>query len=366
MSNNTVKFVKEDSSTKKKVVPLLTLFVLIFGINLTPVQSLLIEGSAAVGAAVGGGVAVIVGVSNLHQIHEGHVGLYYRGGALTDRVTEPGWHMKAPFDHVIEVQTTVQSDSVLDIPCGTSGGVVIRFGKIEVVNRLKKELALETVRNYTASYDRLWIYDKVHHEMNQFCSSHTLREIYIDLFSTIDERLKEALQSACDVWAPGIEIIAVRVTKPVLPREIEENFRQTEEEKAKLLRAIESQRVTEKEAETARMKARMEAEQSAEVSAIRVQQELKEKEGAKRVAAIEAEIMLNRQRAEAEANALFAKMLAETNKELLTPEYLTLRTVEELGKGTRTYFGPSIPTTLLDAGSFASAFKNLAVPSLTN
>jgi erlin len=34
------------------------------------------------------------------------------------------------------VQSTMQTDEVLNIPCGTSGGVVIYFDKIEVVNIL--------------------------------------------------------------------------------------------------------------------------------------------------------------------------------------------------------------------------------------
>ena len=68
------------------------------------------------------------------------------------------------------------------MPCGTQGGVVIFFEQIEVVNRLKKEEAWATVKNYTVSYDKTWIYDKIHHEINQFCSKHTLTEVYIDLF----------------------------------------------------------------------------------------------------------------------------------------------------------------------------------------
>ena len=38
--------------------------------------------------------------------------------------------------------------------CGTSGGVVINFGKIEVVNRLKEELVYETIKNYTVYHER--------------------------------------------------------------------------------------------------------------------------------------------------------------------------------------------------------------------
>jgi len=39
------------------------------------------------------------------------------------------------------MQVTVQTDTVKNIPCGTSGGVMIKFDKIEVVNRLKKDYA---------------------------------------------------------------------------------------------------------------------------------------------------------------------------------------------------------------------------------
>jgi hypothetical protein len=40
--------------------------------------------------------------------------------------------MKMPFITTMsQVQVTVQTDSVTNIPCGTSGGVLINFGKIE-------------------------------------------------------------------------------------------------------------------------------------------------------------------------------------------------------------------------------------------
>jgi hypothetical protein len=91
------------------------------------------------------------------------------------------------------IQVNVQTDLVRNIPCGTSGGVVITFDKIEVVNRLKKESVYQTIKNYTSNYDKIWIYDKIHHEINQFCSKHTLMEIYIELFDKLDEELIIAL-----------------------------------------------------------------------------------------------------------------------------------------------------------------------------
>ena len=62
----------------------------------------------------------------------GYRGVYWRGGALLSAVTRPGFHMKMPFITTMsQVQVTVQTDSVTNIPCGTSGGVLINFGKIE-------------------------------------------------------------------------------------------------------------------------------------------------------------------------------------------------------------------------------------------
>ena len=97
----------------------------------------------------------------LHKVDEGNVGIYYSGGALLQTYTEPGYHLKLPYvTTMYQVQVTVQTDAVTDIPCGTSGGVLITFGKIEVVNRLKKDTVLATVKNYTVDYDKLWIFDR--------------------------------------------------------------------------------------------------------------------------------------------------------------------------------------------------------------
>lgn len=143
------------------------------------------------------------------------------------------------------VQVTLQTDEVKNVPCGTSGGVMIYFDRIEVVNVLdansgryntnfaytcllyflkKIFLVYNMVRNYTADYDRALIFNKVHHELNQFCSVHTLHEVYIDLFDQIDENLKTALQKDLNEIAPGLSILAVRVTKPKIPETIRKNY----------------------------------------------------------------------------------------------------------------------------------------------
>jgi len=87
---------------------------------------------------------------------------------------------------------------------------MIYFDKIEVVNILNRDAVLDIVRNYTVNYDRTLIFDKIHHEVNQFCSVHTLQEVYIDLFSSIDDHLKRTIQNDLENLAPGLYISSVR------------------------------------------------------------------------------------------------------------------------------------------------------------
>lgn len=46
--------------------------------------------------------------------------------------------------------------------------------------------------------------------------------------------MKDALQGDCTHYAPGIEIISVRVTKPSIPDSIRRNYEQMEEERTKV------------------------------------------------------------------------------------------------------------------------------------
>lgn len=54
------------------------------------------------------------------------------------------------------------------------------------------------------------------------------------LYFQIDEKMKDELQADCTRYAPGIEIISVRVTKPTIPDSIRRNFVQMEEERTKV------------------------------------------------------------------------------------------------------------------------------------
>uniref|UniRef100_A0A8C9VFC5 ER lipid raft associated 2 n=1 Tax=Scleropages formosus TaxID=113540 RepID=A0A8C9VFC5_SCLFO len=297
------------------------------------------------------GVVVAALYSTIHKIEEGHTGVYYRGGALLTTTSGPGFHLMLPFiTSFRSVQTTLQTDEVKNVPCGTSGGVMIYFDRIEVVNFLVPTAVYDIVKNFTADYDKALIFNKVHHELNQFCSSHTLQEVYIGLFDQIDENLKLTLQQDLTAMAPGLIIQAVRVTKPNIPESIRRNYELMESEKTKLLIAAQTQKVVEKEAETERIRAVIEAEKLAQVAEIKFGQKVMEKETEKRISEIEDGAFLAREKARADAEYYRAHRTAEANKLKLTPEYLQLMKFKAIAANSKIYFGRDIPHMFVDSG----------------
>ncbi|KAG8201991.1 hypothetical protein JTE90_027461 [Oedothorax gibbosus] len=315
---------------------------------------------SAVVAAVAAVMLFVICNFSLHKIEEGHYGIYYRGGALLKDTSTPGFHMMIPFITTYRsIQVTLQTDEVKNVPCGTSGGVMIYFDRIEVVNILNSNSVYDIVRNFTADYDKALIFNKVHHELNQFCSVHNLHEVYIDLFDQIDENLKTALQKDLNNMAPGLFIQAVRVTKPKIPEPIRKNYELMEGEKTKLLIAIQRQKVVEKDAETDRKKAVIEAQKNAEVAKIQYEQKIMEKESLKKMSLLEDDMAFSRQKTRAESEAYTKKQLAEGNKLLLTPEYLELKKLEAISMNSKIYFGSDIPKMFMDSSQMPTANKKL-------
>eukprot|EP01023_Acetabularia_acetabulum_P038496 TRINITY_DN36921_c1_g1_i1.p1 TRINITY_DN36921_c1_g1~~TRINITY_DN36921_c1_g1_i1.p1 ORF type:complete len:381 (+),score=41.67 TRINITY_DN36921_c1_g1_i1:92-1144(+) len=292
-------------------------------------------------------VTAFITKTAVHQIPEGHVGVYWRGGKMLDIVADPGFHLKIPFVDMYEaVQVTLQTDKVTNIPCGTVGGVMIYFEKIEVVNRLDRQHVHRVIKEYGVYYDRTWIYDKIHHEINQFCTSHTLQQVYISLFDQIDEKMKEALQEDLTKYVQGLNIISVRVTKPRIPDAIKTNYELMEEERTRALVAAERQKVMAIEAETERKRAVLEAQKMGETSKIENQRRLQETESKQRQEQIENEIFIAQQKALADANAYRMKCEAEVNKEKLTAEFLQWTLLQAISNNTKIFFGQSIPDML--------------------
>jgi len=311
-----------------------------------------------------GPAVVVVGLLALilnfgvHKVEEGHVAVYYRGGALLSSTNGPGFHVMFPFLTTFRsVQTTLQTDEVKNVPCGTSGGVVIYFDRIEVVNILTASEVYNIVKNYTADYDKSLIFNKVHHELNQFCSVHTLQEVYINLFDQIDENLKKALQEDLTQMAPGLRIQAVRVTKPKIPEQIRKNYELMEGEKTKLLITTQHQKVMEKEAETERKLAVIQAEKHSQVAKIQYGQKIMEKESQRQISEIEDKTHLAKQKAMADAEFYTQNKQAEANKLKLSPEYLDFMRIQAIANNNKIYYGNNLPNVFIDKEMFQGKKK---------
>ena len=161
-----------------------------------------------------------------------------------------------------------------------------------MVNQLKESAVIPIVRNYTTNYDKIWIYDKIHHEINQYCSKHTLNEILITKFEQIDEELIKALKEDIEQWAPGIQIISVRVTKPGIPIEIERSFNKIEEVKATIEGVKENGKVLVQQAKAKVDKKVKDVQQKLKIEKIRLQRLLEEKKNQVELSKLENEIFL--------------------------------------------------------------------------
>lgn len=103
------------------------------------------------------------------------------------------------------------------------------------------------------------------------------------------------------------------------------------------------QKVVEKDAETDRKKAIIEAEKEAQVAKIQYDQKIMEKESLQRMASIEDEMHLARQKSRSDANFYQMERQAKANTLLLTKEFLELKKYESLSQNAKVYFGQDIP-----------------------
>lgn len=136
-----------------------------------------------------------------------------------------------------------------------------------------------------------------------------------------------------------------------------------EAEKTKLLISTQHQKVVEKDAETDRKKAIIEAEKEAQVAKIQYDQKIMEKESLQRMASIEDEMHLARQKSRSDADFYQMKRQAEANKLLLSREFLELKKYESLAQNAKVYYGADIPKMFTLGGCSSDTNLNLGATS---
>ena len=294
-------------------------------------------------------LSLLVGLLGHHRIAEMHVGIFYIGGALQPTVAQPGFHFSPPFiTKLITVPISFQTIIVNHAPCGTKGGVVVSFDRIEVVFRLSPATVLSTVQKYGALYATTWITEPLPALVNDLCGSMDLAELYILKFDTLDEKLIALLRNHLATHVPGLEIITIRLTKPTIPESIREKYMLVTETQSLVPVLLSKSKTEIKKLETAQKQAIIRAHKKLSVAKINQEQLLEKAKARVEIESIQAGMIYRRQVEQIDSSLYQTLKEAESNERKLTPSYLNLQRATIMLQNTEIVFGDQIPSTILD------------------
>ena len=186
------------------------------------------------------------------NIETGFVGVKYVWNEITSPLLEPGFNAyNKATTTIIEVETRPQTDEVHDVPCGTNDGVHVVIRKIEVGNQLDHKHVLKVISQYGPDYDKYLVTDLVKAQITIICSKMSAQQVAIDNFDTIDDQLVKFIQDENDNKETGLKIHFVRLTRPELPKSLNDNYLALAQEKTlkKVLEEKKQRIRTEKESE---------------------------------------------------------------------------------------------------------------------
>lgn len=192
---------------------------------------------------------------SIFTVHEGYIGVCYVLGSLQDTTYGAGihWNQYWILGRIAHVNVRPQTDQITLVGCGTSDGLALVFENVDVGNTLPPQHVIETIRKYGEDYDTYLIKDKIRHQMQVICAGMTSHEVFNTRFHEIDDLLQNFLIMTNQELKSGLDIDFVRLSKPIIPNGIRQNYEKLAEEKAMLKVEVEKQARLQKEAETRHM-----------------------------------------------------------------------------------------------------------------
>jgi len=295
-----------------------------------------------ISAAVVVVVAIIIAcmVDSYHKIHEGNVGIYFRYGAIRDKVTEPGVHFLTPFiEDYKEIKIrpeTYAMDPVLSI---TKDGIENTFKEITAITTVRKDKIVMMAKKFGMEFKQTLVFDRIKEELRIFCANHTIDEVYNTMFLDIVENVKTNVrESISRLGEDGIEILNLVIPKPEIPADIAHNYKQVKVQWTEQLVATQQQTTEEIKKKTELIKAVADAERQKAVLEITIQERIIEKEGTKKVSLINNEIKKAAENNEADIAKYKLEKEAEANAALYTDKYIKLNLAKALSNNTKFYF----------------------------
>merc|ERR1711953_805310 len=286
------------------------------------------------------GIVIACLADSYHKIHEGNVGIYFKHGALQERVTEPGVHFMMPFvEDYREVRVRPETFTMDPIKAITKDGIENTFREITAITTIKKDKIITMTKQFGVDFKNVLVFDIIKENLRIFCANHTINEVYNTLFlSIVQQVLTNVKTSISRLGEGGIEVLNLVVPKPEIPEDIAQNYKQVKVQWTEQLVANQTQRTEEIRKKTELVKAVADAERQKAVLEIKVQEQILEKEGEKNVSTINNEI--RREAEQNEANILKYKIEteAEANSQLFTDKFVQLNLAKSLSNNTKFYF----------------------------
>jgi len=275
-----------------------------------------------------------------HKINEGNVGIYYKYGALQDRVSEPGVHFLQPFvDSYKEVMIRPETLYMPPILASTKDGIETTFREITAITKVSRDKLIFMLKSFGPEFKNSLVFDRIKQELREFCANKTIDQVYNTEFLTIVAHVqREVNSSIVRLGQGGIEILNLAIPKPEIPIDIAERYKEVKVQWAEQLVATQQQKTEGIKKETERIKAIADAEREKEVLEIKIEQKILDEEGKKNISLINNAI--KKAAEENEANIANFKLLkeAEANEKLFTEQYVKLNLAKSLSENTKLFF----------------------------
>ena len=132
--------------------------------GLTTKRCLGITVSIVIGAAII--IAIACMVESYHEISEGNVGIYFRHGAIQDRVADPGVHLKTPWiDDYKEVKIRPETHTLKPMEAVTKDGITNTFREVNVITRVSKEKLIFLIKKFGIDFKQFLVFDRIKEDL---------------------------------------------------------------------------------------------------------------------------------------------------------------------------------------------------------
>jgi len=286
------------------------------------------------------GIIIACIADSYHKIHEGNVGVYYKYGALQERVSDPGVHFLLPFiEDFKEVRIRPETFTMEDVRAITKDGIENTFKELTTITTVRKDKLVPMTKKFGTDFKKALVFDRIKEELRIFCANHTIDEVYNTMFlDIVDTVLTNVRTSIKRLGEEGVEILNLVIPKPEIPADIAHNYKQVKVQWTEQLVATQQQKTEKIKKETELIKALADAEREKQVLEIHIEEKILEKEGEKNISMINNEIRKEAEENDAKIKKYKIEQEALANAQLHTPEYVKLHLAKSISNNTKFYF----------------------------